>query len=86
MKRRRKMNLAEVKKRAKVLGVNVSRMGKLELIREVQKKEGNFPCFGTATGYWTALIAASGRIVSGRTIEIRPCRIKTADPQAWNLR
>lgn len=51
MKKRRKMDLAEVKKMAKALGVKVSRMGKLELIREIQKKEGNFPCFGTAAGY-----------------------------------
>lgn len=33
----------------------------------------------------TALIAVSERIASGRTIE-RPCRIKTAGPQARTLR
>lgn len=45
------MNPAGIKKKAKALGVEFSKMGKLELIREIQRKEGNFPCFGTATEY-----------------------------------
>jgi len=29
----------------------VSRLRKAELIRAIQKHEGNYPCFGTASGY-----------------------------------
>ncbi len=45
------MLFAEVRKMAKDLGVKVGRVKKVELIREIQRREGNFPCFGTAEGY-----------------------------------
>ena len=45
------MNIEKVRKKARVLGIKPYGMKKLDLIREIQKKEGNFPCFGTATDY-----------------------------------
>ncbi len=45
------MTVAEVREKARALGISPSRKRKLELIREIQTREGNFPCFGTATDY-----------------------------------
>ena len=45
------MNIEKVREKARVLGIKPYGMKKLDLIREIQKKEGNFPCFGTATDY-----------------------------------
>lgn len=45
------MQMEKVRERAKKLGVRSSRMKKQDLIRAIQKAEGNFPCFGTAAGY-----------------------------------
>lgn len=45
------MKINEVRKRAKALGVNTKALGKTDLIRQIQKAEGNFDCFGRANGY-----------------------------------
>ena len=46
------MKMQEVRERAKVLGIkNTFGLSKAELIRRIQKAEGNFDCFGTATVY-----------------------------------
>ncbi|VBB06709.1 Hypothetical protein LUCI_1945 [Lucifera butyrica] len=45
------MNLAEVKEKAKKVGINVKKMKKAEIIQAIQAKENNIPCFGTATDY-----------------------------------
>ena len=45
------MKTADVKKKAKKLGVKVSKMNKSDMIRAIQAAEGNFPCFGTAAEY-----------------------------------
>ncbi len=45
------MNIAEIKTRAKGLGLQIGRMRKADLIRTIQTKEGNFPCFETAKDY-----------------------------------
>lgn len=45
------MRKTETIKKAKALGIKKVNIKKLELIREMQKKEGNFPCFGTATDF-----------------------------------
>ncbi|RKY31584.1 MAG: SAP domain-containing protein [Candidatus Omnitrophota bacterium] len=46
------MTLAEIKKRARRLGIKVGKNAtKKDLIRSIQRIEGNFECFGTATGY-----------------------------------
>ena len=42
------MTLKEIREKAKKMGiVNIYRKKKAELIREIQTKEGNIPCFGT---------------------------------------
>ncbi len=45
------MLMDEVRARAKSLGVKTARTKKVEIIRAIQRAEGNFPCFGTADGY-----------------------------------
>ena len=42
------MNLKEVKEKAKELGILPKTLKKAELIREIQKAENNYPCFGLA--------------------------------------
>jgi hypothetical protein len=47
-----KMRMEEVRKRAKTLGLkNTFGLSKVELIRRIQRAEGNFDCFGTAIDY-----------------------------------
>lgn len=41
------MKIADIRKRAKELGVKSSRMKKVDLIRSIQVAEDNIPCFGT---------------------------------------
>ncbi|MDA3969725.1 MAG: hypothetical protein PF442_00070 [Desulfobulbaceae bacterium] len=45
------MNMTEIKTTAKGLGIQVRKMRKGDLIRAIQSKEGNFPCFETAKEY-----------------------------------
>lgn len=45
------MNMTEIKSKARNLGVQVGRLPKKDLIRSIQNKEGNFPCFATAKDY-----------------------------------
>lgn len=46
------MRLQEIKAIAKVKGIISGNLKKLELIRAIQKAEGNFDCYGTAaSGY-----------------------------------
>ncbi len=42
------MKMQEVRKIAKQLGVNSFGKKKVDLIREIQRKEGYFDCYGTA--------------------------------------
>lgn len=42
------MNIKDIKAIAKKNGINAGKMKKDELIRSIQKTEGNFDCFGTA--------------------------------------
>ncbi len=44
------MTLKQVKDMAKTKGVKVGNMKKENIIRTIQKAEGNFDCFGTAMG------------------------------------
>jgi hypothetical protein len=47
-----KMKMQEVREKAKDLGMkNTFGLSKKELIRRIQKAEGNFDCFGTAKDY-----------------------------------
>ena len=43
------MEMKEVRSIARKRGVVPGRMGKEDLIRAVQRAEGNFDCYGTAT-------------------------------------
>ena len=46
------MNMTEVRERAKALGITKTvGVKKMDIIRAIQVKEGNFPCFGTAKDY-----------------------------------
>ncbi len=45
------MKMQEIRVKAKALGINSFGKKKAELIREIQRAEGNFDCFGTARGY-----------------------------------
>jgi hypothetical protein len=42
------MDLKDIKGMARKLGVKAGKMKKPEIIRAIQKAEGNFDCFGTA--------------------------------------
>ena len=46
------MNIQEIRARAKALRLKETfGLSKGDLIRRIQKAEGNFDCFGTAKGY-----------------------------------
>jgi hypothetical protein len=49
--RQKNMKVKELQKIAKGLGIKTNNLKKAQLIREIQKAEGNFDCFGTATEY-----------------------------------
>jgi exonuclease III len=43
------MRLSEIEKKARSSGVKDTwRFSKRDLVREIQRKEGNYPCFATA--------------------------------------
>lgn len=42
------MTLKEIKEIAKGFGIKAGKMKKDEMIRAIQRTEGNFDCFGTA--------------------------------------
>jgi hypothetical protein len=43
------MTLKEISTMAKGRGINPSKQRKADLIRMIQREEGNFDCFGSAT-------------------------------------
>jgi len=43
------MQLQDVKTKAKGIGLKPGKLSKLNLILEIQRTEGNFDCFATAT-------------------------------------
>jgi len=46
------MRLSEIEKKARFLGINDTwKYSKKELVRKIQKSEGNFDCFATAINY-----------------------------------
>lgn len=45
------MKIADVRKRVQKLGIKPSNMKKDEMIRTIQRVEGNFPCYRTETDY-----------------------------------
>ena len=52
------MDMATIKEKAKQLGIQVGKMKKVDLIRAIQHKEGNFPCFETAKDYCNQISCA----------------------------
>ena len=52
------MDMTQVKEKAKQLGIQIGKMKKVDLIRAIQSKEGNFPCFETAQDYCNQLSCA----------------------------
>ena len=45
------MKMNEVRAKAKALRIKIRGVKKSDLIKEIQKREGNFDCFGTAKDY-----------------------------------
>lgn len=46
------MRLTEIEKKARTLAIKDTwKYSKKDLIKTIQRKEGNFDCFGTATNY-----------------------------------
>jgi hypothetical protein len=45
------MKMQEIRLMGKKLGINSFGKTKAELVREIQRAEGNFDCFGTAEGF-----------------------------------
>ncbi|MFH2027520.1 MAG: SAP domain-containing protein [Nanoarchaeota archaeon] len=53
------MKIAELKKKAKKLGVDSKGMKKkVDIIKAMQRAEGNFDCFGTAADYCDQMCCA----------------------------
>jgi len=48
---RGEMKMEEIRMKARVYGVKTRGVKKADLIREIQRAEGNFDCFDTATEY-----------------------------------
>jgi hypothetical protein len=47
------MRLSEITKKAKSVGIKDTwKYSKQDLIKSIQRKEGNFDCFGTAASGW----------------------------------
>ena len=42
------MNIKQISARAKNLGINPAKLKKMDMIRVIQRREGNFDCFATA--------------------------------------
>ncbi len=42
------MNIQAIRSIAKARGIKFAKLSKADLIRTIQREEGNFPCFGTA--------------------------------------
>jgi hypothetical protein len=46
------MRLAEIEKKARAVGIKDTwKYSKKDLIKTIQRKEGNFDCFGSTTNY-----------------------------------
>jgi len=45
------MKMNEVRTKAKALRIKIRGVKKSDLVKQIQKREGNFDCFGTAKNY-----------------------------------
>ncbi len=51
------MRLVEVERKARTLGLKDTwKSSKKDLIKTIQRKEGNFDCFGTATNFCNQMV------------------------------
>lgn len=51
------MRLIEIEKKAKGLGIKDTwKFSKKDLVKNIQRKEGNFDCFGSAINYCDQLV------------------------------
>ncbi len=41
------MKMEEIRRIAKAMGLKAGNLNKLELVRAIQRAEGNFPCYAT---------------------------------------
>ncbi len=46
----KRMNMPEIKNKAKALGITPGKLKKTELIHNIQAAEGCTPCYGTSNG------------------------------------
>lgn len=57
------IRLVDIERRARSLGIkNTWKLSKKDLIRTIQKAEGNFDCFGTAVSGYCDQLACCWRI------------------------
>lgn len=42
--------MEDIRRRARILGIETKRLRKADIIRAIQIKEGHSPCFGTVNG------------------------------------
>ena len=52
------MDIKQVRKKAKVLNVKTGKKTKADIIKEIQRVEGNFDCFGSSNGFCDQLKCA----------------------------
>ena len=45
------MNMVQLRKMGRSMGIKAYGRKKADIIHDIQKKEGNFPCYGTAGNY-----------------------------------
>jgi hypothetical protein len=51
------MKLSEIERKAKSVGIKDTwKLSKKDLVKTIQRKEGNFDCFGTAVGGCTQMV------------------------------
>lgn len=63
------MNIKQIRQMAKRHGIKPNRQKMPELIREIQRAEGNFDCFGTAKGYCDQMECLFREICLGKPAE-----------------
>ena len=80
------MNMAEIKTKAKGLGIQSGKLRQCDLVRTIQTNEGNFPCFETAREYcsqracsWRRACLPSKKTMKGWEKKKKICTDKLTD-------
>jgi len=63
------MNIKQIRQLAKQHDIDTHKKGIAELIREIQRKEGNFDCFGSAKDYCDQMECLFRKICLGKAAE-----------------